>query len=439
MPSYDDLVPLAIKNGASFPAVQALQAHVLDMKAKVGAILKDQSQAGQDNANTIRTNNGIITDAIGGVMNLPDAQLAQGILGATRELAQNGVFDQPHVQLMQSLAQQAQSGDVAGARNQLNILNTGLGAFSKELESQQKLLANKKSQAEDQFYQQNGGAPGVPAEMMQQADWLKKNPGKGPSDYKLWTLQHTPTAMVMNNQLGGPQNSDALDFAANNYRQTGQMPAGFSRSPQTTTAIIQRAAQLDQGAGGSGIAANKALLKANADSLKKLQTNFDQVQAFEGTAERNIDLLQQTAKKIPDLGARFANIPVRMINANMIGTDNMAAFKTALNTAQTESAKVLNSSNASGVLSDSARHELQDVIDGNVPYSALVASLNTLKQDMGNRKTSYQMQIQDIQNRIKPAGQTGTATGTQSGGTGQQPGQPGGGGFWSQISGAVAH
>jgi hypothetical protein len=90
-------------------------------------------------------------------------------------------------------------------------------------------------------------------------------------------------------------------------------------------------------------------------------------------------------------------------------------------------------------LSDSARHELQDVIDGNVPYSALVASLNTLKQDMGNRKTSYQMQIQDIQNRIKPAGQTGTATGTQSGGTGQQPGQPGGGGFWSQISGAVAH
>jgi hypothetical protein len=271
---------------------------------------------------------------------------------------------------------------------------------------QQKQVDLSKGQAETQFYQQNGGAPGVPAEMMQQADWIKKNPGKGPSDYKLWVMQNSPMAMMANsNLLGKPGDSDALDLAANNYRQTGQMPAGFSRSPQTTSAIIARAAALDQQSGGSGIAANKAILQANTDSLKGLQRNFDQVSAFEATAEKNINLLQTTAQKIPDLGARFANVPVRMISANMIGTDNMAAFKTALNTAQTESAKVLNSSNATGVLSDSSRHELQEIIDGNVPYSALVSSLTTLKQDMSNRHASYQQQIEDIQNRIKTAGQ----------------------------------
>lgn len=257
-------------------------------------------------------------------------------------------------------------------------------------------------QAENQFYQQNGGAPGVPTEMMQQADWLKKNPGKGPSDYKLWTLDHTPTAMVMGNMFG--PGDPGLDMAANNYRQSGQLPAGLARSPGSTKAIIDRAAQLDQGAGGAGIAANKAVLGSYTDALKRLQTNFSQVQAFEQTAEKNMDLLQATAQKVPDLGTRFANVPVRMISASALGTPEMAAFKTALNTAQTEAAKVLNSSNASGVLSDSARHELQDVIDGNVPYSALVASLNTLKQDMANRTQSYQQQIGDLQTRIKGSG-----------------------------------
>jgi hypothetical protein len=441
MPSYDDLVPLAIKNRVSPLAVQGLQAHILDMKAKAATIVKDDAQAGTANADAIRIKNGMITDAMTGVSSLPDAQLPIGVLRAAQELYGKGIFDQQHLQMAQQLSNLAMT-DPNQARQQLNIQNLSLGAFSKELENQGKLLLNQKDQAtlgqeqaESQFYQQNGGAPGVSAEMMQQADWLKKNPGKGASDYKLWTLQHTPTAMMMNNLLGGPENQDALDLAANNYRQTGQMPSGLVRSPETTTAVIARAAQLDKQQGGQGIAANKAILGSNVASLKKLQTNFDQVQAFEGTAERNIDLLQKTAQKIPDLGARFANVPVRMINASMIGTDNMAAFKTALNTAQTESAKVLNSSNATGVLSDSARHELQEVIDGNMPYSAMVASLNTLKQDMENRTKSYQLLIQDIQNRLKPA-QAGVGAGQP-----QNNGQSSGNGLNDPFSqfGGVAH
>lgn len=334
------------------------------------------------------------------VMNMPDEQLAQNWSQIAQQydaIPGNGKMplnpQQPMTkeQLQQFGPMLAMHGaylDEAMKRQKAQV----------DLQTGQATLGQK--QAESQFYQQNGGAPGVTPELMQQADWLKKNPGKGPSDYKLWTLQHTPTAMVMGNQLGGPQNQEALDFAANAYRQTLQMPAGLTRSPGTTQAIIARAAELDQQEGGAGGAANKAILQASSDSLKKLQTNYDQVQAFEQTAEKNMDLLQQTAKNIPDLGTRFANVPVRMISAGMIGTDNMAAFKTALTTAQTEAAKVLNSSNATGVLSDSARHELQDVIDGNMPYSAMVASLNTLKQDMGNRTQAYQAQIADIQRRI---------------------------------------
>lgn len=287
-------------------------------------------------------------------------------------------------------------------------LSMGNAYFDQEMARRKAMVEQQTAQAtldqkkaESQFYQQNGGAPGVSAELMQQADYLKKNPGKGPSDYKLWVLQHSPQALIMGNQLGGDQNQQALDFAAQNYRQTGQMPPGLYRSPGTIKAIISRAADLDQQAGGSGIAANKANLGSLTDALKKVQSTASQVGAFETTAEKNMDLLQQTAKNIPDLGTRWANVPVRALNANMIGTENMARFKTALNTAQTEAAKVLNSSNASGVLSDSARHELQSIIDGNMPYKSMVASLDTLRQDMKNRSDAYQQQISDLQTRIK--------------------------------------
>jgi hypothetical protein len=204
----------------------------------------------------------------------------------------------------------------------------------------------------------------------------------------------------MGNQMGGDANSQALDFAANNYRQTGQMPPGLSRSPGSTIAIIQRAAQLDQQAGGQGIATNKSVLDANRKSLDNVQKQFDTVNAFENTAGKNIDMALQKAAAIPDLGSRFANTPIRMINEKMLGTREMAEFRAALTTAQTESAKVLNSANASGVLSDTARKELEDVTNGNLSLNAMKGQWGVIKQDMQNRHDSYQQQIGDIQKRL---------------------------------------
>jgi hypothetical protein len=228
-------------------------------------------------------------------------------------------------------------------------------------------------------------------------------------------MKNSPSALVMNNQLGGQGNSDALDFAADNYRRTGQLPAGFSRSPQTTAAVITRAAELDKQAGGQGIATNKAEYQSDLGSLKNLQKNADFVGAFESTAAKNIDMALNKAAAIPDLGARFMNTPIRMINDKMLGTREMAEFKAALATAQTESAKVLNSANASGVLSDSARREVEDITSGNLSLNAMKGQWNVIKQDMKNRSESYHQQITDIQGRIKGTG-SASAPGQQNSG-----------------------
>jgi hypothetical protein len=213
--------------------------------------------------------------------------------------------------------------------------------------------------------------------------------------------------------------SDAFDQQAEKYFTTGQLPqvgrGGNGLALQR--ALMNRSAELHPNA---SLAGNEAAFKANSASLSKLQTQTDAVEAFESTAGKNIDRLLLTAKNIPDLGARYANIPLRMISGNMIGTENMARFKADLATAQNEAAKVLNSANMTGVLSDSARHELQELGDGSLSYSALSGAFDEIKRDMGNRKQSYNDQIADIQKRM--GGVSGPASQTQGGGT-QQPKQ----------------
>ncbi len=425
-----DVADTLAQNGQiSMPAWQEMKKADVDQRTALAGLTKDQlanAQAAHTQTQQLYNN----------VMNMPDDQLAQNWPAIAQQYdAIPGNLKTPldPAQPM-SKAQLSQFGPMLSMQGA--YLDDALGRQQKQLDLQSGEAKLAETQAASQFYQQAGGAPGVPTELMQQADWQKKNPGKGPSDFLLWKLQHTPSAMMMtSNLLGGAANQDALDFAANNYRQTGQLPSGLVRSPQTTAAIIGRAAQLDAGAGGAGVAANKAQLKSYSDALNNLQKNYSQVEAFEQTAMKNMDMLKSAAQKVPDLGTRFANIPLRMITAKMIGTDNMAALKTALYPVQTESAKVLNSSNASGVLSDSARHELQDIVDENMTYGAMMTSLNTLKQDMGNRTQSYQAQIGDLQNRIKGMG---TAQGgAQPAGQSATPGAPGGSNLFGQFGGAA--
>lgn len=411
----NELSPLILKNGGSGQAVIGLRQKQLELQSKAAETFKAQADGGKALVETQKRKNDMLQGGLTPLTDptqVPDAQLPQALDATVQDLLQKGLLDPQGAQQAEQLKQ---SGDPNAIRSGIKLFINSHQALSQIVEQAQKTAqtqeaqsATSKNSAETNYYKQNGGAPGVSVDTQELNSYLKNHPGKTAEDFARFKASLSPLAVVMGNQLGGQQNAAGLDLAADNYRKTGQMAPEISRSPGTVMAIINRAAQMDQQAGGGGIASNKADLKSYSDALAKLQTGFSQTQAFEQTAEKNMDLLKQTAAKIPDLGARFANVPVRMISGSMIGTDNMAAFKTALATAQTEAAKVLNSASGNGMLSDSSRHELQDIIDGNLPLSAMTASLNTLKQDMANRNTAYQQQISDLQGRIKGVGSNGT-------------------------------
>jgi hypothetical protein len=91
----------------------------------------------------------------------------------------------------------------------------------------------------------------------------------------------------------------------------------------------------------------------------------------------------------------------------------------------TEIARVLNSPQGGGVVSDSARTEVNALLRGDYTYKQIVQAAGILTQDMTNRQKSYQEQIGDIQKRL------GSAAGAPTPGAAPAAG----GNFWQQFGG----
>lgn len=193
-------------------------------------------------------------------------------------------------------------------------------------------------------------------------------------------------------------NQEAFDQAAEKYSSTGLLPP-VGRGPSGIAlqrALMNRSGELHPNA---VLAANSAEYKANSASLSKLQSNLDNVSAFENTANKNLDLFTGLAKKAIDSGIPLLNTPLRAAAAGL-GSEDQAALNAARQVAVNEIAKVTSNPGLSGQLSDSARHEIEAFNPANATYGQTLRVAQVLKQDMANRHQSTAEQIADIQKRL---------------------------------------
>lgn len=392
--NLQDLPGLLLKHGGSATAVFGMKKQLLDQQEQLTKLDTDTL------ANQAKKNDYLL-GSLQAATSGPDEGLSDRVNAAALDAVKKGYLDQQHAQGIQQLTQQIQ--DPKALRDQLGTMEKSFMGQQEQFTQEQKKRETAASELKAQTdadrlaFEKQGG---MSVDKQELNSYLKNNPGKTPQDFAAWKAKQAPLANFnLQMSAGGGLTKEALDQQAENYYSTGKLPPGGrgAAGVAQNRAIMNRAAELHS---GQSLAEGSAEYAANKESLKKLQTNFDNVSAFESTAIKNLDQVAQAGAKIPDLGARFANVPVRMISEKMIGTPEMARFKTALLTAQTEAAKVLSSANASGVLSDSARHETQEILDGNLSFPAMMASINQLKTDFGNRHESYADQITDIKRRI---------------------------------------
>lgn len=188
-----------------------------------------------------------------------------------------------------------------------------------------------------------------------------------------------------------------LDLAAQAYLQNQTLPG---RNALLNAKIMNRAAEIakDHGMNAQAVVAARNAAAASKEALDDLTKKSANVEAFSQTAEKNMQVLEGAMKDVTDLGAPFLNTPIRTLQAK-IGDAKVTAFSAAIVPVQTEIAKILNSTSATGMLTDTARSEMEHAISPGATPAQLKAALDIFRKDIHNRKDTYAAQLQDLQQK----------------------------------------
>jgi len=170
-------------------------------------------------------------------------------------------------------------------------------------------------------------------------------------------------------------------------------PGGGQAPPQATPAInppnlVRTAAESE--------AAKKA--------LGNLTDNYAAVEAFSKTATRNTALFNQIKKDVPDWGSKMLNYPVRAISDKILGSTGMTDFQAVRQSLQNEYARLISQPRLQGVLSDSARQEIEGALSPNATIGQLEHALHTFATETENRRLSFAEQIAETKDLLGPAG-----------------------------------
>lgn len=140
--SYDDLADIVRRNGGSASSVIGIRQKGIDQKEQVSKLAAQDAATGTANLKLMADKNNMITGAISSVMQLPDDQLVQAVTQKGQELAQQGLLDPQHLQM---LNQVVQTGDPAKIRQGLDVFNKGLTSFSQQIDNTYKQAQTAKA------------------------------------------------------------------------------------------------------------------------------------------------------------------------------------------------------------------------------------------------------------------------------------------------------
>jgi hypothetical protein len=139
--------------------------------------------------------------------------------------------------------------------------------------------------------------------------------------------------------------------------------------------------------------------KAIGSALMQLEKQRAAITAFEQTAVKNGQMLIQLANKVDTTGLPVFERWVRA-GRQATGDSEVAQFNAQYQLFISEAAKIITNPNLSGVLSDSARHEMQDSLPKASSAKQFTAVISLLGRDFKNRTQSMDDEIASLKARL---------------------------------------
>lgn len=218
---------------------------------------------------------------------------------------------------------------------------------------------------------------------------------------------------------GTDMTPEAIDQTAAAALKDRTALVGIGRDPNKVTAVLNRMAELSP---GGDIAGNRALFKADTKSLDKMIPQYDAVVSFENNTLAQGKVLVGLAKKVDTTGVPVIERWVRAGRKSLAGDPDVTEFNAQLQLFGNEAAKILTNPNLTGVLSDSARHEVAGFLPESASAAQIERVVSRLESDFELRRKSIEDQTATITKRMA-AREPAKAAGIGGGGASTNPGQ----------------
>jgi len=230
---------------------------------------------------------------------------------------------------------------------------------------------------------------------------------------------------AMQEQMFG---SEAVEYAARQYRQTGRMPS--LGSGQTGSAmrqqVLARAAQMARAEGSTAEAdiIMQRSLTANSQALSRITTQRAQIHNFEQTALRNLDLAVAASERVQRTGSPIINDMLLEARRRGVGDPDVQQLTIAIETFAEEYAKVMSGATGGAAATDSAREQAHRMINSSMTTEQIRAVSQQMRAEMANRMHSLDAEQQSLTEAMRtPYGEAVTqGDGATPHGGGETPG-----------------
>ena len=202
-----------------------------------------------------------------------------------------------------------------------------------------------------------------------------------------------------------------------------QKIGGGGQARSGTAAIVQAYLRQHPDAGPDDIAeviaqakrtevTGTADVQAGAASLKNIEKTRGMVQASEGNANKEADLVLSLVDKGGGSLPRFFNKPLQDFKVQALGNTDAAALRVATESFKNEYVKVLSTQSgvSGGQSSDSARKEADSFINDGLSIEQIKRNIEIMRKSMQTRAASLNEAYETESNRVQ-SGKRGPDTG----------------------------
>lgn len=347
--NLSDLPSLVLKHGGSAQAVMSLQQHVLEQKAKIATIAKDDAETGKNQIETSLKKNDAISGALSSVLQVSDDQLPQVLMSTAKQLQQQGLLDPQHVQQAQQLAQM---GDPTKIRQQLDIMRKGIMSNTQLLDEAKSKADSGKAVADTSRAQAETIA--IPANTANQTMARKQEQQRIGIEGARLAFEQKKYATE--NGTGGDGNA-LTDAIGSGHLAPDRMAYLLTKNPGLMQSVVQKYPDFDS----SKVASYPQVYKDFTSGATSKALNAG------GTALGHL-------AELKDLNTYSSRIP---------GTEAHQKYENKVDTLATELAKFYGDSTVSGIAN------IKSTLNANFNRDA---AIQTQAQSMGDKLDAFQQQ-----------------------------------------------